>query len=627
MIKRSSIVDLIRELNETDESEDLEAKEASGTTVGKSVYETICALSNEPQLGGGTILLGVTKEEALFPFYSATGVEAPDKMSSDIATACGSQFNQPIRVNITPQVVNGATLLKIDVPELPANQKPLYFKAASLPRGAYRRIGPTDIRCSDEDLTAFFQGKADAPFDKRIIPDARWDDIDPTAIANYRRARADANPEAEELNWSDEDMLYALGAIQRLDGKIQVTATGLLTFGKQASLRRFMPTQRVDYIRVPGTKWVPSPDATFDSLDMRGPIVSLIPRVLNTILDDLPRTLVVEDSLSGQRTETPVVPLRVIREAVVNALMHRSYEVYQPVQIIRYANRITIKNPGYSLKSQDRFSEPGSAIRNPTIAEILHETRFAETKGSGIRVMQEKMRQSGLAAPTFESDRDAQEFIATFLFHHFLDESDWNWLAQFKDLSLTEEQMKALIFVREVGAIDNSTYRAIAGLDTLSASRSLRSLVQSELLKDRGAGAKTHYVAGKEMEARTIMAAPAIHAKPHNMDGNIHDKGLELKDLPSDLRVKVRIAHMQRRLKPEMARHVILSLCAWRPLSLTQLAELMDRQPTHLGQKYVSTLVSEGLLAHTYPEMVQHPDQKYITVDPKKIPVMPKPKS
>lgn len=617
MIRTEPTNALIRQLNETDETEDLEAKECT-KEVGKTVYETICALSNEPGLDGGTILLGVDKEEALFPLYSAIGVSNPDKLSSDIASACASLFNLPVRVDIRADVVDGGVVLRVDVPELQANQKPLYFKATGLPRGAFRRIGPTDVRCTDEDIQAFFQGKAVDPHDARIVADARWDDLDPAAISAYRKARAEANPSAEELNWSDEDMLHSLGAIHRRDGLAQITVTGILVFGKAASIRRLFPAHRVDYIRVPGNAWVVNPDIGFESLDMRGPIVSIIPRIIAAITDDLPKTLVPGDSLSGQRTETPVVPVRVIREAVVNALMHRTYEVYQPVTIVRYGNRIVIKNPGYSLKAQDRFDEPGSAIRNPTVAEILHETRFAETKGSGIRVMQEKMKLSGLAAPSFESDREGQEFTATFLFHHFLDERDWDWLTQFNDLALSEEQMKALIFVREVGAIDNSTYRSLTGLDTLAASKSLRALVQNGLLKPRGSSVKTHYVAGPEMHLRSAREPSllSIHAINDNMD--VSPKGeqvprVSMADLPPPLRIAVRATHLKSRMKPEETRRIILRLCDWQPLSVSELAGYLDKQASYLSQKYIAPMVAEGSLRYLYPEMPQHPGQKYQT--------------
>ena len=67
--------ELITELNITDETDKTEVKLISGNDVGKSFYETVSAFSNEPELDGGTILLGVEREDALFPIYTVAGDE------------------------------------------------------------------------------------------------------------------------------------------------------------------------------------------------------------------------------------------------------------------------------------------------------------------------------------------------------------------------------------------------------------------------------------------------------------------------------------------------------------------------------------------------------------------------
>lgn len=608
MIINKSAKDLIVLLNETDETEHLEAKTCS-KSVGKSVYETICAFSNEPDLGGGTLLLGVEKEEALFPFYSPSGVEDPDKISSDLASACHNTFNIPIRIDIHVEKVGKETVIRVNVPELPKSSKPLYIRSTGLPRGAYRRIGPTDIRCTDEDMPIFFSGKAERSYDEQIVRDATWADIDPKAIKAYRLARAETNPHAESLAWSDQELLHALGGIQYVEGNVKITNTGLLMFGTATALRRLVPSHRVDYIRIPGNKWVEDPDTPFQSIDMRGPLVTLISRVMASISDDLPKVFRVGTASTGQRQETPVVPLRVLREAVVNSLMHRNYQLNRPVQVLRFGNRITIKNPGYSLKNQDRFEESGSIIRNPRIAEILHETRFAETKGSGIRVMQKMMAESGLAEPTFESDRDSDEFTATLLFHHFLDEDDVKWLAGFKDMDLSNEQLKALIFVREVGAISNSIYRSLSRVDTLVASKSLRKLRTMELLVETGSGKSISYVAGPEMLKRLGGSSEfTIHGNTLTMHGNA-PKNLE--DLPVSLRKDVRTAQLRSRLSADDAMDLIGRLCEWSELSLAEIAEFLGKSPSHVSQRYLSTLIDKQKLEYVIPEMPQHPNQKY----------------
>lgn len=100
-----TIRELIEQLNNSDERSNLEAKK--GTAIDRSILETICAFSNEPNLGGGYILLGIKESEnSLFPSYEASGVVDPDKLQKDIATQCADSFNLPVRPKITVEEIN-----------------------------------------------------------------------------------------------------------------------------------------------------------------------------------------------------------------------------------------------------------------------------------------------------------------------------------------------------------------------------------------------------------------------------------------------------------------------------------------------------------------------------------------
>jgi hypothetical protein len=81
----------------------------------------------------------------------------------------------------------------------------------------------------------------------------------------------------------------------------------------------------------------------------------------------------------------------------------------------------------------------------------------------------------GLTPPLFESDQGNDQFVARYFFHYFLGAEDIAWLAQFKDLYLSEDEAKALIVVREAGALNNGTYCELTKVDTLTASQALRS--------------------------------------------------------------------------------------------------------------------------------------------------------
>ena len=103
-----------------DESEHIEAKR--GSDIGTSVMETVCAFANEPGLGGGYLLLGVMREElALFPTYEVVGVTDADKLASDLASRCRTDFNIPLRVDIRSDKV-GDKLVRVVGPDTPYAQ-------------------------------------------------------------------------------------------------------------------------------------------------------------------------------------------------------------------------------------------------------------------------------------------------------------------------------------------------------------------------------------------------------------------------------------------------------------------------------------------------------------------------
>jgi len=622
-------LDLLESLNLLDETEHIESKRAS--ELGKSVLETICAFANEPSLGGGWLLLGVVREEmALFPAYEVEGIEQPEKLGADIATQCRTTFNQPVRVEISTEIISGKAVLVVHVPVAQPQDKPIFFKAQGLPRGALRRISSTDQHCTDDDLAVFYQGRQQESFDSTLVADTTFDDLQPEAIADYRQSRTDANPDAEELRWTDEDLLQSLGCIRRNpQGAWQPTVAGVMLFGKPGTLRRCFPMTGVDYIRVPGREWVPHPDRRFDTIDLRDPLLRLVRRAQAAILDDLPKSFALEEG-DLQRTDKPAIPMRVIREALVNALMHRSYRSHRPVQIIRYANRLEIRNPGFSLKSQDQLGEPGSQLRNPKIAAALYDTRLAETKGSGIRVMRESMEQAGLPPPLFESDRGNDQFVVRYFFHHFLGAEDIAWLAQFKDLQLKEDEAKALIVVREAGAINNGTYRELTKVDTLTASQALRRLRDAGLLAQKGRGSATYYVPTERLLDNGLSSNPealssesdglssnplALSGNPELLSSNPADKYDEalrsqlLDGIPGTLAAKV--GAVGKRHPPQDVQDVVVALCLVRAWRADELSTVLRRNPEVVRQNYLRPLMREGRMKMTNPQAPNDPQQAY----------------
>lgn len=605
-------------LNSLDENERLEAKR--GSDIGPSVLETVCAFANEPGLQGGTLLLGIVRDESdMFSPYVVEGVEQPDMLSANLATQCREQFNLPVRVQIATEQISGKAVLVVAVPEAQPGDKPVFIKSRGLPKGAFRRVGSTDQQCTEDDLLALYQGRQVESYDYTGLPDASLSDLAAEAIDDYRKVRAEANTDAEELRWSDEDLLESLGCARRSNGVLAPTVAGMLLFGKPQALRRVFPMTRVDYIRVPGKEWVPDPERRFDSLEIRDYLFRAIRRALATVLDDLPRAFGLAEG-DAQRTDKPLIPQRVLREGIVNALMHRSYRTHAPIQIIRYSNRIEIHNPGHSLKSPEHLGDPGSVPRNPRIAAVLLDTRFAETKGSGIRVMREMMVEAGLEPPLFESTRGNDSFVARYFFQHFLSEEAIQWLSRFRDLHLTDEEIRALVAVREQGAIDNAMYRELNRVDTLSASQSLRRLRDAGLLEQKGRGSATYYqptatlLDGGEEESLSS-DLDGLSSNPDGLSSNppaLSSNPLWL-GLPADLQELV--AALGQRGATDKVREAIIRLCQHHPWQATELGSLLGRNPVYLGTHYLRPLVSANVLAYTVPDQPNHPHQAYRAVE------------
>ncbi len=409
----------------------------------------------------------------------------------------------------------------------------------------------------------------------------------------------------------------------------------MLLFGSSKALRQFFPMMRIDYIRVPGVQWVKDPDRRFDTIEIRSPLIRAIQRARAAILDDLPRAFSLPAG-ETQGREIPLLPDRVIREVVANAVMHRSYKVHGSIQIIRYANRLEIRNPGYSLKAEERLGEPGSETRNPKIAAVFHEIKFAETKGSGIRVMRELMAKCSLSPPYLQSDRIGNSFIAILLFHHFLSRDDLDWLATFSELNLCDEERKALVSAREVGAIDNSSYRNLnRGADTLNASKHLRRLCDLGLLQKKGQGSGTYYVPTEMVLASWNL----IQSKETSGPSEVGEKPSELAPNPSEFdseggnstdghsegsapepQLPVELTEAIRALgkrAPEAAvKSVVRKLCSWNDLALPALARMLGRSEVYLRQKIVSPMVKTGELEFTIPEEPNHTRQRYRAASP-----------
>jgi len=638
------IKDLLSRLNELDECRDIEAKR-SEAEVGKSALETVSAFANEPGLGGGVIVFGIGEEEG--GTFVARGVANPKKIEQEISSICASAFNRTIRPRVLTGVVEGKHLVAAFIPEAAAPEKPIFIAAKGMQHGSFRRIGSTDQKCTEDDLRVLFQAASLTPYEDTIVEDATMADLDDEVIGIYRRSLIEANPATELRDVTLDELVQSLGGARRNGGDLVPTVAGVLLFGKRLSLRRLFPAARVDYIRVPGTEWVPDPDRRYESIEVREPLLVAFRRIYNAIVDDLPKSFALDPGRPERRDQL-ALPEAAIREALVNALTHRDYRVPSAVQVLRYKDRIEVRNPGYSLVEDDHLGDPGSFPRNPRTADVFREMRLAENKGTGISAIRKVMKRAGLTPPLFDSDRARNLFVITLWLHNLIDEEDTHWLASFADARLSDAQARALVVARRAGSVTNAMLRALSDLDTLAASKQLNHLRTEGLLETRGRGAATHYVLGPRARAATASAAP-ISAEPRAADRaspttagaagpaqlslmDRPDPGLDRPDLGSDRPdlgsdrpesapvsnlpsgLRQRVAQLGSRPREGRLREVIAALCAWRALKPAELGDILGIRADNLAKRHLAPMVEAGVLVRTYPRTPNHPDQAYRAV-------------
>ncbi len=613
----------------------------------RSILETVCSFSNEPGLGGGMILIGVAESKnADGPRYVVDGVDDPDKAQLDIATQCKSVFNTPIYPTIKVEKLHGKTVLKVVVDELPFGHKPVYFKKDGLPKGAYRRIGSADLVATEEDLWRFYEDP-ESKYDETPVKHSSLADVDERAVKRYRQMRKKVDPDAVELEYETPELLASLGCTSK-ENPQELNMAGILLFGNELALKRACARARVDYIRILGNHWHAVADQ-FDAVDTYAPIFLMVDKLISIIYGELTtRHRFHRDSI---QPETERFPVEVMREALVNMLMHRDYRHGQFTQIIRYDNRIEICNSGCSLKPDDMLGMKGSVTRNDTIARVCHDTKLAETKGSGIDRMWRKMVEAGLSRPTMESDRAAATFTIRLLLCHFFSEETLDWLKRFAAYELNDNQRTALVFLREVGALDAVAYRQLTGCNPKLVAKELAGIKDQGLMIQKGRARGTYYVPAEILLEGTKKENSGLTSPPQGLTSQVSAvtttplpvtgtpravmstaQGLMMTpravmstaqdvmitprqgDIPDVLQKK--IAALKRRVPGKVMQSVIVELCAVRAMGRIELSKILKRSTVTIDRLTAPLIGKE--LDYLYPMMVHHPRQAYVALDKRK---------
>jgi len=181
-------------------------------------------------------------------------------------------------------------------------------------------------------------------------------------------------------------------------------------------------------------------------------------------------------------------PEDALREAIINAVIHRDYLGTSSIQIRVYDDRLVIMNEGKlppEVPVEKLKEEHVSKPRNPLLARVFYLAGLIEAWGRGTIKIVESCKQNGLPEPDFIEEHGVMKVI------FYKDIYNEGYL---RKMGLNERQIRAVMYVKERGKITNREYREINKVSNKTAYLELIDLVKKDVLFSKKSGKATVYM-------------------------------------------------------------------------------------------------------------------------------------
>jgi predicted HTH transcriptional regulator len=316
------------------------------------------------------------------------------------------------------------------------------------------------------------------PFDGSVCNRATLRDIDKSRITAFVETAEAAG--RLKLKGSRAPMAVLKNFNLLRDGL--PTNAAILLFGKNP--HRFFSNAQVHCFHFHGTE-KRKPIASQQPYE--GRLLEVIDEAVDFVLGKIARRV----GTRATSTQVPVsfeIPRSVIVEAIVNAVTHRNYDHNGFVQVVVFADRVEVWNPGELPPglTPELLRQPHGAIpQNPLIAEPLFRVKYVEKAGTGTTDMIADCREAGLPEPDFE--QRGPHFVVTLW-------RDWLTAEVLAGLNLNERQLQAIAYVKKTGKITNTDYQQLSGATRKTAARDLDDLVVKKVFIRLGEKRGSHYM-------------------------------------------------------------------------------------------------------------------------------------
>lgn len=422
----------------------LEFKESLSTNISKE----ICAFANAD---GGKILLGVNDDG------ETKGINITNSLKSQIV-----DIARKLDPSLVIKLEKVDDVLIISVPE--GKDKP--YKCSY---GFYIRQDANSQKLTRNEIYDFFRDLGKLPFDNKPT---RLKDFEKELVKDYFNRVGIQAP-------TNKNTLLNLGVI---DENGYLNSTGVLFFTNNP--KKVFINAYITCARYKGTEKV----KVIDRKDFEGDLVSQIERAMEFVN----RNTRLEYEIRGlQRKEIPEYPTEAVREAILNAVMHRDYlERGANVQVDIFDDRLTVTNIGGLIKPLTIKTLGQIAIRrNSLIADLFHRIHFVEKMGTGIKRIKEECKKQGNVK--FEAEANGY-FIAKFILKKVPEKVTDRFGEKFGEGSEKSSE-KILDIIRDNKKISAREISEIIGISSRAVEKQIAILKEKGILKRVGAAKGGHW--------------------------------------------------------------------------------------------------------------------------------------
>ncbi|MEW5818784.1 MAG: ATP-binding protein [Cyanobacteriota bacterium] len=377
----------IEKIIQQQENEKLEFKrELTSTFDKKSFLKDVCAFANTH---GGLIIIGIENDA-----HKVIGIqENPLELDEKIANIIHDSFNSPVEYIARTCNYQDKILFCIEV--YTGSLVPYCILSQGKPDGVYVRIGSTSRQASQEKIADLERRRLNISYDSIEVFDTTEEDLDFSLIDHYLKKRYEIN-KIPEVN-IDSNFLESIKLLKRSGNQLVCTVASILLFGK--NIQKYYSNSCIKCGLYKGNTSL----EYIDKKEFTGSLFHQLDSAIKFFRINEKKGAVIKGL---QREEKYIVPEIAIREALVNAIVHRNYSIMgSDIKFNIYDDYIEIINPGglpYGM-TMEFLGKGISKVRNIVIAKIFKEMGVIEEFGKGISKIIDSTLQEGLKTPKFEN--------------------------------------------------------------------------------------------------------------------------------------------------------------------------------------------------------------------------------